>query len=236
MRRKGWNALGMILLLVLCSCAVPEKPAVRRTVPDGDRIPRTLAILHFENNSITEPEKYHPLSKGLAAMLITDLIQNQNVLKIIERNKIEEILKEIALSQTGSVDNATALRAGRILGAQSIAFGSFVVLGKNVRIDTRIINVETSEMIMAENIIGLSDSFMQLEQELAKKIARALNATFRPAGKAPKGDIEAALYFSQGVEALDRGDTVTADKYFKKAIDRDPSYRDHINAIRKSKQ
>ena len=44
---------------------------------------QTLAILPFDNNSITEPEKYAPLSNGLAAMLITDLNKNDSVLTVI---------------------------------------------------------------------------------------------------------------------------------------------------------
>ncbi len=207
--------------------------AQNQTVPKeepGDQAPKTLAILPFENNSVTDPEHYAPLSKGLAAMLTTDLKNSGTTLKLIERNKIQAILKEIALSLSGSVDEATAIKAGKILGAQSIAFGSYMVLGKVVRIDTRIIKVETSELILAEMIQGNSDKFMDLEQQLAKKIANSMQVAFSP--KNAKGkDINAALYFSRGLDALDQGDKNEAKRLFTKCLKLDPSFKDQVDNV-----
>ncbi len=50
---------------------------------------KTLAILPFENNSVTDTAMYAPLAKGLSAMLITDLNTGGSTLKIIERGKIQ---------------------------------------------------------------------------------------------------------------------------------------------------
>ncbi|MDP2645413.1 MAG: CsgG/HfaB family protein, partial [Desulfobacterales bacterium] len=186
-----------------------------------------LAVLPFENNSITDPERYAPLGRGLAAMLITDLKNAGTSLRLIERSKIAALLKEIALSQSGSVDEATAVRAGRLLGAQSISFGSFVVLGDAVRIDTRIVKVETGELIMAESIEGGSDAFIGLERQLAQKIAASLKVALSPGG-AGKSSMEAALFFSQGLDALDRGDKAKARQLFQQAIQADPSYKAQV--------
>jgi len=220
-----------VVLMMMWACAGPQKAGIKETISEGERTPETLAILPFENNSVTDPEKYQPLSNGLSAMLITDINQGQKALKVIERNKISAILKEIALSQTGSVDESTAIRAGKILGAQSIAFGSFIVLDGSVRIDTRIINVETSELIMAESITGSNNAFMQLERDLAKKIANSLNVAFKPKTTATSSNIDAALYFSRGVESLDRGDRTSAKRLFQKCIALDPSYKRQIDSI-----
>jgi len=233
MHRKNtlWFTLSLFLLIIVSACAGPQKSDMGKGMPEGDRVPKTLAILPFENNSVTDPEKYQPLSKGLSAMLITDLNQSQKALKVIERNKIAAILKEIALSQTGSVDESTAIRAGKILGAQSIAFGSFIVLGGSVRIDTRIINVETSELIMAESITGSSNAFLQLERDLAKKIANSLNVAFKPKTTATSSNIDAALYFSRGVDAFDKGNRTEATRLFQQCIDLDPSYKRQVDNI-----
>ncbi|NQU03871.1 MAG: hypothetical protein HQ589_06970 [Syntrophaceae bacterium] len=220
-----------LFLIMTWSCAGPQKVDIKEGIFEGERTPKTLAILPFENNSVTDPEKYQPLSKGLSAMLITDLNQSQKALKVIERNKIAAILKEIALSQTGSVDESTAIRAGKILGAQSIAFGSFIVLGGSVRIDTRIINVETSELIMAESITGSSNAFLQLERDLAKKIANSLNVAFKPKTTATSSNIDAALYFSRGVDAFDKGNRTEATRLFQQCIDLDPSYKRQVDNI-----
>ena len=197
-----------------------------------DRPPKTLAILPFENNSITDADRFAPLSKGLPAMITTDLNKNGAGLKLIERDKIQALLKEIAFGQTGSVDESQAVRVGKILGAQAIALGSFMVLGEKIRIDVRIIKVETSELVLAESIVGESDDFMSLEQDLANKIANSMKANLAPRKSPSKSGIDAALYFSQGLNALDRGDKAKAKRLFAKSIELDPIYKTQIENIK----
>jgi len=222
-----------LLAAALSGCAGAPAPAGEMAGPSagaGSAL-NTLAILPFENNSVTDPATYAPLSKGLAAMLITDLSNHVEELTLIERDKIQALLQEIALGQTGSVDKGTAIKAGRILGAQTISIGSFMVLGSQVRIDSRIIKVETSEVLMAESITGASADFIGLERELARKIAASLRASYRPKGPAGKSDIQAALMFSKGLDALDRGKAKEADQWFQKSIALDAAYRSQVEAV-----
>jgi TolB-like protein len=205
---------------------------VKPAEPSGEI---TLVILPFENNSVTDAERFEPLCKGLSAMLITDLSQSQSRLRVVERERIQAILKEIALGQSGAVDESTAIEAGRILGARAIAIGSFMVIRRKVRIDTRIIEIETSRLMMADSIMGRSDDFMNLEQELAQNIARAFQIDLDANDVRSKGDISAALYFSQGLEALDRGDRTKADRLFRKSIKLDPAYKEQVEKVREAK-
>ncbi len=230
-KRKAisWCA-GLIFLLLIAACAGAPRTGEEMAPPamDTDNKPKTLAILPFENNAITDPEHYEPLSKGLAAMLITDLNKSGSSLKLIERSKIEALLKEIALGQSGSVDQSTAVQVGKILGAQSIAFGSFMVLGADVRIDVRIVKVETSELIISESIVGRSDAFMELERNLAGKIAESLRVAFQPETSSSTGNIEAAVYFSKGLAALDKGDRAVAEGLFHQCVALDPAYEKQV--------
>lgn len=225
--------LAVVFICVLVAgCVTP--PEAKKAEPESeivaaiDQTPTTLAILPFENNSVTNPELYAPLGKGLAAMLITDLKKAGTSLRMIERAKIQSLLKEVALSQSGSVDESTAIRAGKILGAQSIVFGSFMVLGNAVRIDARIVNVETSELIMAESVSGGNDQFIGLERELARKIAASLKIALRPAETFSQSSIDAALLFSQGLEVLDQGDRGGAMQLFNQATQLDPNYQEQV--------
>ena len=219
------------IFFFLGCAAAPEPVAREKSTPPDMQAPRTLAIFPFENNSVTDSKQYAPLSKGLSAMLITDLNNNTGTLQLIERDKIESLLKEIVLSQGGSVDESTAIRAGKILGAQSIAFGSFMVLGEQVRMDVRIIKVETGELIIAESTTGSRDDFMELESKLASKIANSLHAVFVPKTVESGSDIQAALVFSNGLEALDRGDTAQARRLFQKSIDLNPSFQLQVDKL-----
>lgn len=224
--------LGLFLLSTGC-VAEKQAPGRPEATSQGAAAGRgqTLAILPFDNNSVTEAEKYEPLRQGLTAMLITDLKKSGTTLTLIERTRINAILKEIALGQTGSIDQATAIRAGRILGAGNIVLGAFMVLDSKVRLDTRIIDVETSEIVMGESITGDSDDFLGLESRLAEKIAASLNVIFTPAPAEGEGDITAAVYFSQGLEALDRGDRKKAEALFARSVAMDPAYRIQVNDV-----
>ena len=192
--------------------------------------PTTLAILPFENNAVTDQKMYEPLSQGLAAMLITDLKLAGTSLKLIERAQIAALLKEAALGQSGMVDSATAVQAGRILGAQSIAFGAFMVLGGDVRLDARIINVETSECLMAASITGSKADFMKLERQLAEKIAASLKVSLSQIPASGSG-MDAALLYSRGLEALDKGDRAGAEKLFAQTVAADPAYKRQVEGI-----
>ena len=233
MKGKTTSILGLIgvALLLVLGCAAPSVVKEAPVVAPPDSAPQTLAILPFENNSITDRARYEPLSKGLSAMLITDLNQSGTALRLIERGKIQSLLKEIALSQTGSVDESTAIRAGKILGAQNIAFGSFVVLADNVRIDIRIVKVETSALVKAESIMGAAGDFMSLERGLAQKIANSLRVAFSPKGAPGDSGLDAALLFSQGLEAMDRGDRSEADRLFGECVEIDPTYKAQVDSI-----
>ena len=236
MNKFRLRLLGLLLAVAaMVACATPPTDRSSTGVGPGsviDEIPKTLAILPFENNSVSEPERYEPLSRGLAAMLITDLQKSGTTVKIIEREKIQALLKEVALSQSGSVDKETAVRVGRILGAQTIAFGSFMVLMDQVRIDVRIVKVETSEMLMAESIMGRSSDFIGLQQNLARQIGRSLRIALRPPAVAGGSDISAALYFSQGLDAVDRGDKEEARRLFDQAIALDRNYASQVANVK----
>ena len=126
---------------------------------------------------------------------------------------------------------STAIEAGKILGAQSIGFGSFTIMGDMIRIDMRIIKVESSELVMAESVNGETKNFMSLEMDLAVKIADALKARLKELPQKSKSSIDAALYFSKGIDALDKGDKEEAQKLFTKAIKLDPKYKIQVQAI-----
>ncbi len=224
--------IGLYAVFFFIGCAATPDTTRKemRPVIDG-QAPKTLAILPFENNSVTNPDHFAPLSKGLSAMLITDLNKNGSALKLIERSKIESLLKEVALSQGGSVDQSTAVRVGKILGAQSIAFGSFMVIGNSVRMDVRIIKVETSELIVSESITGSSSSFMMLEGKLARKIAASLRVVLIPTATGWESNMKAALTFSKGLEALDQGNKAEAKQLFRYSIDLDPAFQAQVDSL-----
>lgn len=76
--------------------------------------------------------KYQMISKGLTAMIITDLTKVPG-LKVLERQKLQKLLDEIKLSESGLVDKKTMVRSGKLLRAEKFVFGDFEVKPENVK-------------------------------------------------------------------------------------------------------
>lgn len=192
----------------------------------------TLAILPFENNSLTDAERYNPLAKGFAAMLTTDMGRKVKTIKIVERSRIDSLLREMQLTMAGVVDEESAVQAGKVLGARHIAFGSFTVLGEEVRLDVRVIRVETSAVVAAASVSGRSGEILGLITSLAGKIATSIQeGIIADTATEEQGKLDAAVFFSRGLEALDNGQAVEAKEWFDKCLATDKSYSSQIEQL-----
>ena len=132
---------------------------------------RTIAISYFDNTS--GDKSYDPLIKGLADMLISDL-SNIESIKMVEREKLDALMKEIDLGGSKFIDNETAQKMGKGLGAQYILTGSFIVMGDAFRVDARLINVENGEIVFSKAVDGSKETFFEIEKELVKEIISKL--------------------------------------------------------------
>jgi hypothetical protein len=73
------------------------------------------------------------------------------------------------LAEGQFIDPATAAKLGKGLAATAVLTGSYLVLGENIRIDARMVKVETGEVMMAEQVAGTQDDFFTLQKVLAEK-------------------------------------------------------------------
>jgi TolB-like protein len=217
---------------------------------------RTIAILNFDNNSISDREQLEPLKKGMADMLNTEMSQIESF-KVVERERLQSVLSEISLGQTGTIDPATAQQVGKLLGAQTILLGSFVnMFGGNLRMDVRIVEVETGVTLKAVEETGKVDDLFEMVKKLTKKIAKYFDVELSKADKERlekrKGTekFDAALFYSKGIEFEDlalqyqkSGDqNKTKEMYqkalemYQKAIDESPKYSDAKTRLQEIQQ
>jgi TolB-like protein len=194
--------------------------------------PRTVAVSYFDNN--TGKAEYDPLAKGLADMLITDLGQVQ-ALRIVEREKLNQVLGELKLSRSKFIDPKTAQRLGKGLAAQFILSGGYTLAGDTIRIDARVFNVETGAVLTSERVEGKKDEFFALEKEIADVLIAALEVKLASGEKSKlranaTQSFEAWSSYAAGLDAQDRGDAAAARVAYAKALAADPNYRAARNA------
>ena len=120
-----------LLFLFLGLVALPAFAGVR------------IGVLYFD---VAAPdESYDFLSTGLPEMLMTDL-SNQPDLTVVERERLNAVLSEHALSGSGLTDPDTAVAIGRILGLDLCVMGTLTVIAESMRLDTHVLFVETGEI------------------------------------------------------------------------------------------
>lgn len=71
----------------------------------------------------------------------------------VERRNMQQILNEIGLGQTGIVDEATAAKAGKLLGANMLITGKLYKKNDNYELFIKLLRVETAEVLSATKAI-----------------------------------------------------------------------------------
>jgi len=148
---------------------------------------KTIAIMDFENNSVENSDKYQNLGKALSKIVTGDFSLFGG-LKVVERERIQFILDELELTdrEIGGkkvVDASAAPRIGKLLGAQSFVFGSFIQIGKKFRIDARLVKTETSEILKTFSVDGNPNDIFELAKKLTLEITKGLEVEVKRAEK-----------------------------------------------------
>jgi TolB-like protein len=181
------------LLTVLLLCLAPIWSA-RAAPPAASPGPTpTVAVIYFDYQG--KSEELAPLKKGLASMLISDLA-GSDAYRVVERERLEDVLGELKLQASARIDQASAVKAGKLLGAHYLVLGSYFDVMKQLRVDARIVQVETGRVLQSVGATGQPEDFVGLEQklagELAKHLAEVAKLALTAPPKPPKGKAKPA--------------------------------------------
>jgi TolB-like protein len=201
---------------------------------------KRVAIIYFENSS--DDPSLNKLKKGLADMMITDL-SNINMLNIVERDRLEAILKEQKLSRSSQVDPATAAKVGKLLGAQVILTGGYFEMMGSLRIDARFIDVETGKILKSDGVEGAASSFFKIQKQLSWKIIKNLDTKISDKEKADLTKLEISKnisledtkIYSEALDLYDNGKLEQAKTLFDKLITKYPDFQAAKNSRLKIK-
>jgi TolB-like protein len=212
----------------------------------------TVAIMYFNNNVFTKDARdFDGLSKGVPDFLITEMSSNPGI-RVIERDQVQKLLDEQKLVSSGQVDQATAVKVGKLLGAQHMIFGGFMAdPNGNFRIDARAVNVETGAIEYTDRVQDKSDNVMTLIGALATRLnsglklpAAALRAGdagsaggARQAGApaAAKLPMRYAVMYGKALDMADKGDKAHAVELFGAVLKEFPDYTPARNGMAKVK-
>ena len=129
--------------------------------------PLVISVLYFEDR--IHLREFAWARKGLADMLITDLTQAPG-LEVVQRERLEVVLREQSLQAAGRMEEKTAVRIGRLTGATVILLGSATRVGETLRLDAHLLDVERGTVLGAASVDGRLDDILLLEKELASRL------------------------------------------------------------------
>lgn len=97
----------------------------------------TVGIMPFVN------EKGKKLPDDAAAAELASVMARYRFIRLVERSRLDEIVKEMELGMTGLVDEKSAVRTGKIRGLEIMIFGTVSLSG----VTARAVHTETGRII-----------------------------------------------------------------------------------------
>ena len=202
--------------------------ANERTIAQQPGSPRTVAVLPMRFTGTDQ--SLAPLERGLADLMVSDLAKAK-ALTVLERDRMQSIVDEIALGRSGQADPSTAARAGKLIQAGRIVQGAITQTGsRNLTLNAAVLNTSTSETQgRPAQQGGDLDELFSLEKALVFQVFDALGVTLTPAERQlvdqrPTRSLQAFLAYSRGLQAEDDGRLDEAARFFENARSIDPGF------------
>ncbi len=142
---------------------VTEKVVSKYTGPR-----RRIGVVAFQNKA---PYAQGRIGETATDILITELTKSGKFI-VVERDKMDKLLEEQKLGQSGAIDPNTAAKVGKILGLNAIVTGSvsqfgvkkegkdFIISESKQQIvectvDVRVVDAETGQVLLADSGKGV---------------------------------------------------------------------------------
>jgi curli biogenesis system outer membrane secretion channel CsgG len=200
-----------------------------------------IAVMPFDNGGSygQDKENFDALQKGIAGMLISELSANPAA-RVVEREQIQKLIEEQNLGASGRVDPQTAAKIGKLVGARYVVLGSFIDFYGDFRVDARLVNVETSEIVKVEKDQAQRDHLFQIIQNVAGHLMKDANLPALPKQAADQRmsrqiPTEALTFYSRALLYQDRGQKDKAVEMYQKALAVFPDYAEAQQGLQRVK-
>lgn len=194
----------------------------------------TVAAMPYFNNGAVGPNRadYDALGKGIADVLITELGANPAI-RVIERDRVQQLVDEQNLGTAGRVDKETAVKVGKLIGVHHMLFGGFIVDPRGtMRLDVRAVHVETGAVEHVESVTDKADNLLAVLSSIAEKLNKEMKLPPLPAGVVrPALNSEATkpgrwrdlILYARAEDANDKKDRTRALALYKEFLQKSPA-------------
>jgi TolB-like protein len=201
-----------------------------------------IAVMPFDNGGSygQSKEDFDALGVGFQQMLTTEFAQNP-ALRVVDRSQLKSLIAEQDLGAAGRVDANTAAKIGKIVGAKYVVLGGFIDFYGDMRLDARVVNVETSEIVKTVGQRDKRENLYASVTKLATEVTRGVNLPALPRQameqrEGRKVPTEAVTYYSRALLYADRGETQKARDLLNQATTVFPDYTEAKQALQQLSQ
>jgi TolB-like protein len=232
MSRERFGRRTLVWYLVLATLGV--RPAAQ-----AQSQPVVIAILPFEDRGSygQDKEVFRALRLGIPATIAGELAGHPE-LRLADAGRITRALPAGSLSSRTRLDASTAAQVGQEAGARYAITGSFADFYGKIRLDARIIDTGTGQILKVVSNDPRQDDRSQLYsiiQTVSHKVLAAASGS--GAGRAPPPNeertipTEALTEYSLGLLYEREGDKTRAGEHYQRAIATFSDYRDAREAL-----
>lgn len=199
-----------LALLVALTASASDKPVV--------------SVLYFENRS--GGADLEVMRKGFADMIITDLVAWDGV-TVVERGRLEAVLSELELQKTKAFDKSTAVKVGKLIGAEYAITGAMNVAQGKLRVDANVTRISKGDVVASATATDAQDKVFDIEQQLVDTLTQAIdlkvkNREARKKAKVPS--FEALVAYSKAIDLSDQGKVDEAQKAMAAVVSKSPTF------------
>ncbi|MEO6953517.1 MAG: CsgG/HfaB family protein [Polyangia bacterium] len=120
---------------------------------------------------------FHDLSGGKGNIgeaireTVTSDLREVGGLKVIERSNLDKVLSEQNLQgKKGEIDQLTAVKVGKLVGATLLVAGAYQRAGNTVRLTARFVNVENGVLMGTAKVDGPQSDFLFLQDKVTSQL------------------------------------------------------------------
>lgn len=144
--------------------------------------PTVLSIFPFEDRTRISDLAW--LRTGLADMLIADLANNPTLI-VVQRERVEEIIREQTLQLSGRVADESTVKIGRLIGANVVVIGRMAAAEGQLRLDAQLVGVEQGAVLGAATAEGSLNDVANVARVLVTNLRALLPGSAPDAPAAP---------------------------------------------------
>jgi len=184
----------------------------------------TVALSDFAVNSGNP--SYSFLGKGFAEIVAFEL-RKSPALKLVDREKRNQLLEEMEFSLTGLTDQGAQLEMGKLLSVRFLVSGSITDMGGPLLVSLSMVDVESGQIVWNDQVTEKGGRYAYIGAYFGKSLLKHFNATVSKSTEAVlaskvEKDAASVVALSQGIAALDKGNKAEAKAKLTEAKKIDP--------------